>query len=154
MGRTDEASLFIAADAGEIYRALADPDAVARWLPPSGMTGRIDEWDARPGGAYRMTLTYDEPDAGSGKATADSDVVVGRFVELVPGRRRVQDGEFVSDDPSFSGTMRMTWMLQPQAEGTLVSIRAEDVPSGITAEDHAVGLASSLANLAEYVGRT
>jgi uncharacterized protein YndB with AHSA1/START domain len=149
MTRTDEASRFIPADPDLIYRALIDPAAVAEWLPPTGMAGRIDEWDARPGGAYRMTLTYDQ--AGGGKSTADSDVVKGRFVELVPGERMVQTGDFESDDPAFAGTMRMTWMLEPAATGTLVHIRADDVPQGITAEDHATGLASSLENLAAFV---
>ena len=151
MGRTDEASLFIPAAADEIYRALVDPSAVAEWMPPTGMTGRIDEWDARPGGRYRMVLTY--ADAGPGKTTADSDVVTGRFIELVPGERFAQDADFASDDPAFAGTMRMTWMLEPAADGTLVRVRADDVPHGITAEDHAVGLASSLANLAAFVAR-
>jgi uncharacterized protein YndB with AHSA1/START domain len=90
---------------------------------------------------------------GFGKSTADSDVISGRFVELVPGERVVQDAEFVSDDPAFGGTMRMTWTLRATEVGTEVRIRADDVPPGITAEDHALGLEGSLANLAEFVTR-
>ncbi len=140
---------MIAADRGAIWAALVDPSAVVAWLPPHDMTGRIDAWDARPGGRYAMTLTYAEP--GPGKSTADSDVATGRFVELVPRERFVQEVEFASDDPAFAGTMRMTWMLRPTDAGTEVSIRADDVPPGISAEDHADGLAASLAQLAAFV---
>lgn len=149
MGRTDTASRVIAAPPAEVWRALIDPFAVARWLPPNDMTGRIDEWDARPGGVYAMTLTYAEP--GHGKSTSDSDTVTGRFVELVPGELFVQDADFDSDDPAFAGTMRMSWTLTAVDGGTEVVIRADDVPSGISAEDHAEGLAASLQNLAEYL---
>ena len=113
------------------------------------MTGSVDEWNPRPGGSYRITLTYSE--TGLGKSSADSDVVAGRFVELVPGERVVQDADFVADDPAFEGTMRLTWTLRATDGGTEVEIRADNVPLGITAEDHAIGLASSLANLAELV---
>jgi hypothetical protein len=71
----------------------------------------------------------------------------------VPGARVVQAVDFVSDDPAFAGTMTMTWQLSAVAEGTRVEVRAEDVPTGISAEDHAAGMASSLANLAEYLER-
>jgi uncharacterized protein YndB with AHSA1/START domain len=151
MGRTDTAFRVLAAEPEAIYRALVYPAAVAQWLPPGGMTARIDTWDPRPGGSYRMTLRYGL--VGSGKSTADSDVISGRFVELVPGERVVQDAEFVSDDPAFGGTMRMTWTLRATEVGTEVRIRADDVPPGITAEDHALGLEGSLANLAEFVTR-
>lgn len=149
MTRTDEASRIIAATPAEIWSALVDPSDVAAWLPPDDMIGRIDEWDVRPGGVYRITLTYAEP--GWGKSTADTDVVTGRFVEVVPQERLVQEADFTSDDPAFAGTMRMTWSLAADASSTVVTIRADDVPVGISAEDHAEGLASSLENLARYV---
>lgn len=149
MTRTDEASRIIAAAPAAIWSALVDPSAVVVWLPPEGMTGRIDEWDARLGGAYRMTLTYGEP--GAGKTTADSDVVAGRFADVIPHETLVQDVHFASDDPAFAGTMRMTWTLRAAASGTLVSVRAVDVPRGVSAEDHEQGLRSSLANLDAYV---
>ena len=135
------------------YAALVDPDALVTWLPPDGMTGRFERFDCRPGGSYRMVLTYSDPSTGSGKASADSDVVEARFVDVVPGRRVVQAVDFVSDDPAFAGTMTMTWEVTPVGTGTRVDIRAEDVPAGISAEDHAAGLASSLANLAAYLER-
>ena len=65
--------------------------------------------------------------------------------------RVVQAVDFVADDPGFAGTMTMTWEVSATDEGTRVDIRADDVPVGISAEDHAVGLASSLANLEAYV---
>jgi hypothetical protein len=86
-----------------------------------------------------------------GKATADTDVVEARFLELVPGVRVVQAVDFVSDDPACAGTMTMTWAVAAVDGGTQVEIRADDVPAGISAGDHAAGLASSLANLAAYV---
>ena len=98
-----------------------------------------------------MILTYDDPSDGRGKATADSDIVEARFVDLVPRERIVQAVDFVSDDPAFAGTMTMTWTFAALDGGTRVDIGADDVPYGISAEDHAAGLAASLANLADYV---
>jgi uncharacterized protein YndB with AHSA1/START domain len=130
---------------------LVDPDALAAWLPPEGMTARFERFDARPGGSYRLVLTYKDGGAGSGKATVDSDVIEARFVDLVPETRVVQAVDFESNDPAFAGTMTMTWELHSRDEGTMVEIRAEDVPAGISPEDHAAGMASSLANLAKYL---
>ena len=76
-----------------------------------------------------------------------------RFVDLVPGVRVVQAVDFVSDEPGYAGTMVMTWEVTPLEDGTRVEIRADNVPAGISAEDHAAGLASSLANLAAYLER-
>ena len=121
------------------------------WLPPGEMTGRFERFDARPGGSYRMVLTHPEGSGALGKATADSDIVEARFVDIVPGERVVQAVDFVSDDPAYAGTMTMTWEVTAVDAGTRVDIVAEDVPDGISAEDHATGLASSLMNLAAYV---
>ena len=117
------------------------------------MTGRFENFEATPGGTYRLTLRYAHGSGGRGKASAESDIVEGRFVEIVPDFRVVQAVDFVSDDPAYSGTMTMTWELSAVADGTRVEIRAENVPVGISAEDHAAGLASSLANLARYLDR-
>lgn len=83
------------------YAALIDREALTDWLPPDGMIGRFERFDSRPGGSYRLVLTYPDPSVTSGKTTPDSDVVEARFVEIVPGRRVVQAGEFVSDDPAM-----------------------------------------------------
>jgi uncharacterized protein YndB with AHSA1/START domain len=115
------------------------------------MTGRFERFDARPGGSYRMVLTYPDASGARGKATADSDIVEARFVDIVPGERVVQAVDFVSDDPAYAGTMTMTWEVTAVDAGTRVDIVAEDVPDGVSAEDHAAGLASSLTNLAAFV---
>ena len=138
MPRTDRASRVMAAPPERVWAALVDPEALLAWLPPGGMTGRFERFDARPGGTYRMVLTY-------------SDIVEARFVDIVPGERLVQAVDFVSDDPAYAGTMTMTWEVTAVDGGTRVDIIAEDVPDGISAEDHAAGLASSLTNLAAYV---
>lgn len=151
MPRTDTASRVISAPPQRVFAALIDRDALEAWLPPGGMTGRFERFDPRPGGSYRLVLTYLEPDASSGKATADSDVVDVRYLDIVPGERVVQAVDFVSDDPAFSGTMTMTWAVTEASGGTRVDITAKDVPDGISAEDHAAGLASSLSNLARYL---
>ena len=149
MPRTDTASLVVAAGPERVYSALVDPEELAAWLPPRGMRAHFEQFDARPGGSFRLVLTYLE--GGGGKTTEQSDVVEARFVRLVPGKRVVQEVDFESDDPSFAGTMTMTWQLTPVDGGTLVEIFAEDVPEGISAEDHAAGMTSSLENLAIHV---
>jgi uncharacterized protein YndB with AHSA1/START domain len=153
MTRTDSASRLIGASPDRVYHALVDPDALATWLPPDGMIGRFERFDVRPGGSYRLVLTYVDPSADRGKTTAGSDVVDVRFVDLAPGERVVQAVDFLSDDPANAGTMTMTWELAAVDEGTRVDIRAENVPSGISSEDHAAGLGSSLANLAAHLER-
>lgn len=130
---------------------MTERAALERWLPPTGMSGRFEHFDARLGGGYRLVLSFDATSEGQGKSTADSDVVDVRFIEIEPNTRIQQAVDFVSDDPAFHGTMRLTWALAPVEGGTTVEVRAEDVPPGISAADHAVGLASSLENLAAYV---
>jgi uncharacterized protein YndB with AHSA1/START domain len=153
MPRTDTASRVIAAPPERVYAAFVDPEALTAWLPPDGMSGRFERYDPRPGGSYRMVLTYADPSASPGKATAESDIVEARFVDIVPGVRVVQAVDFVSDDPAYAGTMTMTWEVTAVDGGTRVDITADDVPDGISAEDHAAGLASSLSNLAAYLER-
>lgn len=153
MPRTDIATRVIAVPRERVYAALVDPDALTAWLPPTGMIGRFERFDPHPGGRYRLVLTYEDASASPGKATAESDIVEARFVEIVPGVRVVQAVDFVSDDPAFGGTMIMTWETTAIEGGTRVDITATDVPDGISEEDHATGLASSLANLAGYLER-
>lgn len=151
MGRTDRASRVIHASAERVFAAMVDPELLVRWLPPAGMTGRFERFDARPGGSYRLVLTYADASSSAGKATPGSDVVEARFVDVVTGERVVQAVDFESDDPDFAGTMTMTWALTPEAGGTRVEVRADDVPPGISPDDHAAGMGSSLANLAALV---
>jgi uncharacterized protein YndB with AHSA1/START domain len=143
----------IAASPEHVYAALVDPEALSAWLPPTGMTGTFERFDPRPGGSYRLVLTYADASASRGKTTTNSDIVESRFNDLVPGVRVVQAVDFVSDDPAYAGSMRMTWEITAVDEGTRVDIVADNVPDGIAANDHATGLASSLANLAEYLER-
>jgi uncharacterized protein YndB with AHSA1/START domain len=150
-GRTDTARRIIHATPEAIYDAFIDPEAQLRWLPPAGMIGKFDAFDPRPGGRYRLTLTYTGAHAGAGKSSADADTVEGQFVELIRGERIVQTSVFDSDDAAYTGTMTMIWSLRPAQDGTEVTIEAFDVPPGISAEDHAQGMASTLANLAAFL---
>src|SRR5690348_5242450 len=100
-----------------------------------------------------MVLTYSDASGAPDCATADFDIVEARFADIVPGERVVQAVDFVSDDPANAGTMTMTWEVTAVDAGTRVDIVAEDVPDGISAEDHAAGLTSSLTKLAAYLER-
>ncbi|MEO9336511.1 SRPBCC family protein [Mesorhizobium sp. SB112] len=151
-GRTDTASRIITAAPATIYRAFIDPKALIEWLPPEGMSGRIETFEAKAGGRYRMVLTYEDPAPSiHGKASENTDIIEGRFVEFVPDECVVQIVTFESDDPAFSGDMKMTWSVKPVDGGTEVSLICENVPAGIRAEDHAEGLSSTLDNLAAFV---
>jgi uncharacterized protein YndB with AHSA1/START domain len=141
----------IAAPPEKVYAALVDADALSAWLPPAGMSGRFERFDLRPGGSYRMVLTYADPSTSRGKATANSDIVEARFVDIVSGVRVVQAVDFVSDDPDYAGTMTMTWEVTAVEGGTRVDITADDVPDAVSPEDHAAGLNSSRVNLADYL---
>ncbi|MGN8553109.1 UNVERIFIED_CONTAM: SRPBCC domain-containing protein [Microbacterium sp. SLM126] len=147
--RVDAASRFIAADPADVFRAFVDRALMLAWLPPEGMAGRFDEFDAEVG--YRMVLRYLQPPEGGGKASADEDVAVVRRVRVEPSELIVEEIDFPSDDPAFSGTMTMTWIFTEGDGGTYVDIEATGVPAGITPDDHAAGMASSLANLARLV---
>ena len=151
MGRTDTASRVIKAPLTQVYAALVDPQALVEWLPPEGMTGQFDHFDACPGGSYRLTLTYNDAPASGGKSDANSDVVQARLVKIALDDRVVQAVDSQSQDPSFAGTMTMTWKVTKVEAGTRVDIRADDVPVGISSHDHVAGMKSSLTNLASYL---
>jgi len=150
MSRTDAAFRVIAASPGKLYAALVDPESLVRWLPPQGMTGKIEAFEPRPGGIYRIRLTYADADTAQGKTDDDSDVSEGEFVELVPDVRVVQRGTFESEDPTMAGKMTFTWRFDPVDEGTRVTVTAEGVPPGIRRKDHLAGLRSTLDNLAAF----
>ena len=151
MDRIDRASLVIEAPPTVVYDALLDRESLEAWLPPDGMRGRIERWDPRPGGGFRMVLTYLDSTGSPGKTSAATDVVDVGFAELVLPERVVQRAVFESDDPSYAGTMTMTWDLAAAVNGTEVTVTATDVPPGIDQAVHETGIASSLANLASYV---
>lgn len=151
MKRTDRASRVVRAAPESIYRVLLDPSALVKWLPPKGMRARLEFFEPRVGGRYRMILAYEEKQESRGKTSENEDVVAATFVELVPNERVVQRVEFESEDPAFADPMKMTWSLTAAAEGTDVTIVCEDVPEGIAKEDHDAGLKSTLENLAAFV---
>ena len=152
--RVDRASALIKASRARVYDAFIDREAVLRWLPPAGARGSMEAFDARPGGAFRMTLVFDDSAAAKAKTSANSDTVEGKFVNLIAPELIVQQFEFVSDDPAFAGTMTMTWTLFDTPFGTLVTVAATNVPVGVSAEEHKAAMGSSLANLAVYVERS
>ncbi|MDO3410537.1 SRPBCC family protein [Saccharibacillus sp. CPCC 101409] len=150
--RIDKASRVIQASPQTVYEAFLNPEVLVSWLPPDGMKAVVHTFDVREGGVYRMSLIYmDAEHAGAGKTSADTDVVQGRFVELVPGRKIVQTAVFESDDPKFAGEMRMTWQLTEMGGITRVTVLCEQVPEGILQKDHQRALASTLGNLAKAV---
>ena len=151
-GRTDSASRVIAAQPEAIYEAFLNPDAWIEWVPPKGMRGWMHVFEPRVGGTYRMSLTHVDPGHSvAGKSSEHTDIVRGRFIELVPNERIVHAAEFESENRAFAGTMTMTWSLAALAAGTRVTILCENVPEGIRQQDHDAGLRSTLENLAEYI---
>jgi uncharacterized protein YndB with AHSA1/START domain len=151
--RIDSASRLINAPPDAIYHAFSEPGSMEQWLPPHEMTGTMLEFDFQEGGHYKMRLTYKAPQGRPGKTSVDSDEVVVHLRKLVPGKCIEQEGDFKSDDPAFAGTMRMIWTFEPKEERTCVTIRAKNVPVGISQHDHLAGLNASLENLAAYVER-
>ena len=151
-GRTHAAARLIRAPAEAIYRAFVNPEAMAAWRPPEGMTMRIDAFDPREGGQFRLVLEYQGDAHAPGKSSERADVVHGRFGEI-SDRQIVEHVAFESDDPAFAGTMTVTTMMNPVEGGTEVTIWCDDVPQGISEAEHVAGIASSLAKLARFVER-
>lgn len=154
--RVDTATRMIHAGPEEVYTAFINPEKLIIWLPPEGMTGAINTFDAREGGMYRMTLTYHDLDGTNvGKSSDDADLFQAEFLTLMPNKKIVQAIIFDSDDPAFVEKMIQTWLFEPFSDGTKVSIICENVPEGVKKEDHDVGLRSTLENLAKFSeGRT
>jgi len=125
----------------KVYRAFLDPDAMAKWLPPHGYTGRVHHLDARVGGTYKMTFT----NFTSGK----SHTFGGTYQELVPHERIRYSDKF--DDPNFAGEMTATITLKPVMGGTEVNIVQEGVPAIIPAEMCYLGWQDSLSLLRHVV---
>jgi uncharacterized protein YndB with AHSA1/START domain len=151
--RIDKASRVIDSPPSKIYDAFATPGALETWLPPRGMTGRVLVHDFREGGLYRMRLSYLDPKHATAKTSADSDEVEVRFVRLAPNERIEQAVTFNTDKSEFAGEMRITWTLEALGSGTRVTVSCENVPEGISPEDHEAGLESTLDNLAMFVER-
>ncbi len=148
---TTRLARHVAAPPHRVYAALITPQDLVRWMVPDGMTMTIHHLDARAGGSFRISLTYDAP-TDTGKSDAQTDSYHGEFVELTPGERVVQTMEFESDDPSMHGVMTATYSLTLANDGgtDLVAVHA-DVPPGIRPEDNEDGWSQSLAKLARLV---
>jgi uncharacterized protein YndB with AHSA1/START domain len=127
-----------------VYKALIDPEAIARWKVPSGMTSEVHEFD---GDSFRISLTYDAPDR-AGKTSAHTDTYRGRFVELVPGEKVVEVDEFETTDPDLAGPMTITMTLTESDGGTDLAAVHEGVPPGVAPADNELGWRESLHRLA------
>jgi uncharacterized protein YndB with AHSA1/START domain len=134
----------------QVYRALLDANAVALWMVPRGMTSHVHAFDAREGGSFRISLTYDAP-TGSGKTTEHTDTYYGRFVKLVPNTQVVQEMEFETADPTMRGTMTVTFTLTDADGGTDILGVHDNLPSGISPADNETGWRMALDNLAALV---
>jgi uncharacterized protein YndB with AHSA1/START domain len=143
-------SRLVRAPRADVYRTLLDPDAMARWRVPDGMRSEVHEFDARVGGAFRVTLTYDEP-GSAGKSGEHSDTYHGHFKALVPDREIVEVLEFETGDVTLRGAMTMTTTLRDDEDGTLVEIAHDGIPDAVPRADNEAGTAMALANLARLV---
>lgn len=114
------------------------------------MTCRVHEFDAREGGSFRISLTYNEP-TGAGKTTAHTDTYHGHFAKLVPNVQVVEVVEFETADPALRGEMRITITLADADGGTDVLAVHEGLPPGVSTTDNDAGWREALAKLAALV---
>jgi uncharacterized protein YndB with AHSA1/START domain len=133
-----------------VYRALLDARAVAKWKVPDGMTCHVHGIDAREGGSFRISLTYDAP-TGTGKTTPRTDTYHGRFVKLVPDEQVVEVDEFETTDPALRGEMTITITLADGDGGTDLFAIHEGLPPGVSPADNEAGWRMALAKLAVLV---
>jgi uncharacterized protein YndB with AHSA1/START domain len=127
--------------AERIYRAFLDADALAKWLPPNGFTGKVHELNARVGGSYRMSFTN--------FTTQNSHSFGGEYLELVPHERLRYTGKF--DDPNLPGVMQTTVALREVFCGTELNVVQEGIPDVIPLEACYLGWQESLVLLAKLV---
>ena len=145
------AAQHVKAPRAAVYRALIDPDAIARWRIPEGMHSEVHEFDAREGGAIRVSLTYDAP-TRTGKTTSHTDAYRGRFVKLVANEQVVEVDEFETEDPALRGEMTITITLADANGGGTDLFAAHDgLPRGVSAADNDTGWRMALAKLAALV---
>ncbi len=137
----------VKAPRARVYNALVDPNAIAKWKVPSGMTCHVHSFDGREGGRFRISLTCDAP-TGVGKTTARTDTYHGRFV---PNERVVEVDEFETADPALRGEMTITLTLTDAESGTEVVGVHEGLPPGVSVADNEAGWRMALARLAALV---
>jgi uncharacterized protein YndB with AHSA1/START domain len=133
-----------------VYRALLDARSVATWMVPTGMTSHVHAFDAREGGLFRISLTYDAP-TGTGKTTAHTDTYHGHFVTLVPDEQVIEVVEFETTDAAMRGEMTITIALADADGGTEILAVHDGLPPGVPAADNELGWQSSLDKLAALV---
>lgn len=143
-------SRYINAPRASVYRALLDARAVAKWKVPTGMTCQVHTFDARKGGSFRISLTYDAP-TGVGKTTAHTDTYHGRFVKLVPNEQIVEVDEFETADPTLRGEMTITITLVDADGGTNLVAVHDGLPRGVSPADNETGWRMALDKLAALV---
>jgi uncharacterized protein YndB with AHSA1/START domain len=124
-----------------VYKAFLDADAMAKWLPPNGFTGKVHQIDAKVGGTYKMSFT----NLGSGSSHSFG----GKFLELVPGERIRHTDKF--DDPNLPGEMQTTISLKKVSCGTELSVVQEGIPEAIPTEMCYLGWQESLTLLTQLV---
>ena len=124
-----------------IYRAFLDPDAMAKWLPPNGFTGKVHHIDAKVGGTYKMSFTN--------FTTGHSHSFGGKYLELVPFKKIRYTNRF--DDPNLPGEMQTTVTLKQVSCGTEFNAVQEGIPEAIPLEMCYLGWQESLAQLAKLV---
>jgi uncharacterized protein YndB with AHSA1/START domain len=129
------------APAERVYKAFLDPEAMVKWLPPHGFTGKVHQMDAKVGGGYRMSFT----NFGTGKSHAFG----GKYVELKPGELIRYTDKF--EDPNMPGEMQVTITLKKVLCGTEINIVQEGLPAAIPVEFCYVGWQESLSLLANVV---
>jgi uncharacterized protein YndB with AHSA1/START domain len=125
----------------KIYRAFLDADAMAKWLPPNGFTGKVHHIDAKVGGTYKMSFTN--------FTTKNSHSFGGEYLELIPDERIRHTDKF--DDPNLPGEMQTTISLRKVSCGTEVNIVQEGIPEAIPPEACYLGWQESLTLLAQLV---
>ena len=148
--RSTRVSRHVNAPRASGYRALLDARAVATWMVPDGMTSHVHAFEAREGGSFRISLTYDAPKA-IGKTSAHTDTFHGRFLKLVPDTQVVEVVEFETADPALQGEMTITITLVDAAGGTDLVAVHDGLPRGLSVADNETGWRSSLAKLAALV---
>jgi uncharacterized protein YndB with AHSA1/START domain len=124
-----------------VYRAFLDPDAMAKWLPPNGFTGKVHHMEARVGGSYRMSFTN--------FTTGSSQSFYGKFLELEPNKLLRYTDRF--DDPNLPGEMVTTVSITPVSVGVELNVTQEGLPSVIPLEACYLGWQESLTLLAKLV---
>lgn len=141
MPNTVKLHRVLTAPPDRVYRAFIDADAMAKWLPPNGFTGKVHAINARVGGSYKMSFTN--------FTTGKSHSFGGEYKELTPGKRLRYTDRF--DDPNMPGEITVTVDLRQVLVGTEVSITQEGLPDAIPVEACYLGWQESLLNLARVV---